>query len=95
MAGAAVGSSVSSHLCMAEQTHGTGHSTPLNLIVMPKKKQDEIIAEVWRNRDRLAETYGYDLDAIVKAMQEREHQPLTAICKKPNRRIEPTAYRRG
>jgi len=59
--------------------------------------KDEIIAEVWRNRDRLAERFGHDLDAIVKAMQERERQPLTAICKKPrpNKRIHPTAHRRG
>jgi len=34
--------------------------------------KDEIIAEVWRNRDRLAAKYGHDLDAIVAAMQERE-----------------------
>ena len=58
---------------------------------------DDIIAEVWRNRDRLAESFGHDLDAIVKAMQERERQPLTAICKKPSvsKRIQPTAHRRG
>ena len=56
---------------------------------------DEIIAEVWRNRDLLAETYGHDLDAIVKAMQERERQPLTAICNKLKKRTEPNAYRRG
>ena len=58
---------------------------------------DEIITEVWRNRDRLAETYGHDLDVIVRAMQERERHPLTAICKKPSlgKRNQPTAQRRG
>ena len=58
--------------------------------------KDEIIAEVWRNRDRLAEKYGHDLDAIVAAMRERERHPLTEMCKKrPDRPIQPTADRRG
>lgn len=59
--------------------------------------RDEIMAEVWRNRDRLAEKYGHDLDAIVKAMQERERHPLTAIQKRPmpNKGIVPPTGRRG
>ncbi len=44
--------------------------------------KDEIIAEVWRTRDRLAEKYGHDLDTIVAAIRKRERQPLTAMCKK-------------
>ena len=44
--------------------------------------KDEIIAEVWRNPDRLAAEYGHNLDAIVAAMQVRERRPLTAIAKK-------------
>lgn len=44
--------------------------------------KDEIMAEVWRNRDALAEKYGHDLDKIVAAMQEREQQPLTVVCRK-------------
>ena len=59
--------------------------------------RDEIIAEVWRNRDRLAEKYGHDLDAIVAAMQERERQPLTAIHKRPRPKevVRPSGRRRG
>ena len=32
--------------------------------------KDEIIAEVWRNRDRLTAKYGHDLNAIVAALQK-------------------------
>ena len=57
--------------------------------------RDEIIAEVWRNRDRLAEKYGHNLDASVKAMQERERQPLTAIQRpRANQAIQPPAQPR-
>jgi hypothetical protein len=48
--------------------------------------KDEIIAEVWRNRDRLAAAYGHDLDAIVAAMQKRERHPLTPMAKKLRRK---------
>ncbi len=37
---------------------------------------DEIMAEVWRNRDDLAAKYGHDLDRIVAAIQRRERRPL-------------------
>ncbi len=45
--------------------------------------KDEIIAEVWRNRDKLAEELGHDLDAIVAAMRERERHPLNPLCDGP------------
>jgi len=50
--------------------------------------KDEIIAEVWRNRDQLAEKYGHDLDVIVAAMQQRERHPLTAVCRRPRSKKE-------
>ena len=51
--------------------------------------RDEIIAEVWRTRDRLAEKYGPALDAIVAAMRKRERHPLTAMREKrtPNKAV--------
>jgi hypothetical protein len=45
--------------------------------------KDEVIEEVWRNRDLLSARYGHDLDAIVAAMQKRQRHPLTALVKKP------------
>ena len=59
--------------------------------------KDEIIAEVWRNRDRLAAKYGHDLNAIVAAMQERERHPLTKVVRRrrPARRVRRTSLTRG
>ena len=51
---------------------------------------DEIISEVWRNRDALAAKYGHNLDAIVSAIREREAHPLTRMVtpEKPNKPVE-------
>ena len=38
--------------------------------------RDEIMVEVWRNRDILAERYGHNLDAIVDAMRKRQRRRL-------------------
>jgi len=52
--------------------------------------KDEIIAEVWRNRDLLSARYGHDLDAIVAAMKKRQNHVLTKMAKqeKPNKRMQ-------
>ena len=42
--------------------------------------RDEIILEVWRNRDMLAERYDHDLDAIVSAMKKRQRACLLEQC---------------
>jgi len=34
--------------------------------------KNEILQEVWRNRDAFARRYDYDLDAMVSALQEME-----------------------
>ena len=34
--------------------------------------KDEIIAEVWRNREAYAQKHHHDLDEIVRDLQERE-----------------------
>jgi hypothetical protein len=36
--------------------------------------KNEILEEVWRNRDAFAQKYGYDLDAMVSALQEMEQE---------------------
>jgi hypothetical protein len=43
--------------------------------------RDEIILEVWLNRDLLAERYNHDLDAIVAAMKKRQRRPLTRAAR--------------
>ncbi len=46
---------------------------------------DDIIAEVWRNRDLLTAKYHHNLDELVAAIRERERHPLTPIVRKGNR----------
>jgi hypothetical protein len=39
--------------------------------------KNEILQEVWRNRDAFARENNYDLNAMVAALQEMEKHPLT------------------
>jgi len=54
--------------------------------------KDEIIMEIWHNRDRLAEKYDHNLDGIVAALLERQAHPLTSIVKRPRslKTLQPT-----
>ncbi len=42
-------------------------------------RHDEIIQEVWRNRQAIAERHDHDLHKIVKALQERQKAPLSRM----------------
>lgn len=42
-------------------------------------RKNEILEEVWRNRDEFAREHNYDLDAMVAALQEMEKHPLTKV----------------
>ena len=44
--------------------------------------KDEIIEEVWRNKDELAAKYGHNLDALIAAIRRRERHPFTRIVRK-------------
>jgi Zn-finger nucleic acid-binding protein len=61
--------------------------------------KNELLEEVWRNRDEFAKKCNYDIDAIVAALQEMEKHPH---CKLVDRRkgelnkvMQPTAERRS
>jgi len=41
--------------------------------------KNEILQEVWRNRDEFARENNYDLDAMVAALQDMEKHSLTRI----------------
>ena len=41
--------------------------------------KNEILSEVWRNRDEFAKQHNYDLNAMVATLQEMERHPLSAI----------------
>jgi len=42
-------------------------------------RKNEILEEVWRNRDEFAREHNYDLDAMVAALQEMEKHPLSKV----------------
>ena len=44
------------------------------------KMTNEILNEVWRNRDAFARKHGYDIDAMVATLQEMERtEPLSRV----------------
>lgn len=46
--------------------------------------KNEILHEVWRNRDEFAKEHNYDIDAMVATLQEMEKQPFTQIVDRRN-----------
>ena len=61
---------------------------------------DDILEEVWRNRDEFARRHNHDLGAMVAALREMERHPWTAIISReketPNRRLSGASpLRRG
>ena len=48
--------------------------------------KDEIIAEVWRNRDAYARTHDHDLDKIVADIREREQKHPERVVDRRSRR---------
>ncbi len=41
--------------------------------------KNQILQEVWRCRDAFAREHGYNIDAMVVALQDMERSPLTEI----------------
>ena len=52
----------------------------------PKMYKDEIIAEIWRNRDADARKHNFDLDAIIADLRKREKSH-------PERLVDRSGYR--
>lgn len=56
--------------------------------------KNEILEEVWRHRDAFAKQHGYDIDAMVAALQEMEQEPLSTVVdhrkESPNKRLKAT-----
>lgn len=61
--------------------------------------KNELLDEVWRNRDEFAKKWNYDIDAMVAALQEMERQPHSRLVDRrkggPNKGMQPAAERRG
>jgi hypothetical protein len=43
-------------------------------------RKNEILEEVWRNRDEFAREYNNDLDAMVATLQEMEKRDIVKCC---------------
>ncbi|MBI2266058.1 MAG: hypothetical protein HYU64_12935 [Armatimonadetes bacterium] len=41
--------------------------------------KNEILSEVWRNRDEFAKRYNYDIEAMVVALREMESHPWNTV----------------
>jgi len=54
--------------------------------------QNEILLEVWHNRDEFAKQYNYDLNAMVATLQEMENHPWNIVIDRrketPNKKNE-------
>jgi len=55
--------------------------------------QDEIIAEVWRNREVLAKRCHHNLHEIVLDLQRRQKHPLSELVAKRRRTSGPMVCR--
>jgi hypothetical protein len=54
--------------------------------------KDEIIAEVWRNRDAFAQQHHHNLSEIVTALHRREQEhPERVVAPQPRRPAQTTA----
>jgi len=55
--------------------------------------KNEILEEVWVNRDKFAKEHHYDLDKIVSSLQEMEKHPLSTVVDRregaPNKSLNP------
>jgi hypothetical protein len=49
-------------------------------------KKNEILEEVWRNRDEFAKEHNYDLDEMMAALQEMEKHPLSKVVDRRRKR---------
>ena len=56
--------------------------------------RDEIIAEVWRNREAYAKQHDHDLDKIVADLLRRQKTPLSKVVSRGKHRTT-TDKRRG
>ncbi|MDI6781954.1 MAG: hypothetical protein QME49_07635 [bacterium] len=61
--------------------------------------KNEILSEVWQNRDEFAKRHNYDLKAMVATLQEMEHHPWNVIVDRrketPNKSLQPTPQKRS
>jgi hypothetical protein len=57
-------------------------------------RKNEILEEVWRNRDEFAKEHDNDLDAMIAALQEMEKHPLSKVVDRRRKASEKKAPRK-
>lgn len=58
--------------------------------------KDEIITEVWRNRDAYVEEHHHSLEEIVTDLQRRQEEHRERLIdRRPNKELQQTAERRS
>jgi len=59
--------------------------------------KNDILEEVWRNRDQFAKRHNYDLDAMVVELREMERHPWSPVVDRrkqtPDKRLHTDAGR--
>lgn len=56
--------------------------------------EDEILREVWRNRDAFAKRHHYDLDAMVEELRRMERQSPNKLVDRSGESAKKTRRRR-
>jgi hypothetical protein len=50
--------------------------------------KNEILREVWQNRDKIAKRYKYDLDTMVKALQKMERSGRNPVVDRTKKKTD-------
>jgi hypothetical protein len=56
--------------------------------------EDEILREIWRNRDAFAKRHGYNLDAMVEELRQMERQSPNKLVDRSEESVKKTRRRR-
>ena len=56
--------------------------------------EDEILKEVWRNRDAFAKRHGYNLDAMVEELRQMERQSRNKLVDRSGEPAKKTRRRK-
>jgi predicted ATP-dependent Lon-type protease len=56
--------------------------------------ENEILREVWRNRDAFAKRHGYNLDAMVEELRQMERQSLNKLVDRSGESVKKTRQRK-
>jgi hypothetical protein len=56
--------------------------------------EDEILREVWRNRDAFAKRHGYNLDAMVEELRQMEQRSPNKLVDRSREPVKKTRRRK-